>query len=79
MRTTRTFYSYCRENLWGNDSVIKEHRLFCSHLPGLDHFSILPSNNQGFKVTLMKSLLITGEYHSLNKNRHLLPSEVFDD
>ena len=38
-----------------NDSAIKEH-LFCNHSSGFDDFSILASNNNDFKVTVMESL-----------------------
>ena len=60
------------------DSAIKEHHLFCNHLSGFDSFSILVSNNNDFKVTLMKSLLINIYHPPLNKNRHSLPLELFD-
>ena len=60
-----------------NDSAIKEHHLFCSHSPGFDDFSILASNSNDFKVTLMESLLINRDAPPLNKNRHLLPLKLF--
>ena len=41
-----------------NDSAIKEHHLFCNHSSSFDNFSILDSNNNDFKVTVMESLLI---------------------
>ena len=62
-----------------NDSAIKEHHLFCNHSSGFDDFSILASNNNDFKVTLMESLLINRDHPPLNKNRHSLPLELFDD
>ena len=62
-----------------NDSVIKEHQLFCNHSSGFEYFSILASNKNDFKVTLMESLLINRDHPTLNKNRHLLPLELFDD
>ena len=40
-----------------NGSAIKKHHLFCSHSSGFDNFSILASNNNDYKVTLMESLL----------------------
>ena len=61
-----------------NDFVIKEHHLFCNHSSGSDDFSILARNND-FKVTLMASLLINRDHPPLNKNRHFLPLELFDD
>ena len=39
-----------------NDSTIKEHHLFCNHSSGFDDFSVIASNNNDFKVTLMESL-----------------------
>ena len=62
-----------------NDSAIKEHHLFCNYSSGFDDFSILASNNNDFKVTLMESLLINRDHPPLNKNRHSLPLELFDD
>ena len=62
-----------------NDSAIKEHHLFCNHSSGFDDFSILASSNNDFKVTLMESLLINRDHPPLNKNRHSLPLELFDD
>ena len=62
-----------------NDSAVKEHHLFCNHSSGFDDFSILASNNNDFKVTLMESLLINRDHPPLNKNRHSLPLELFDD
>ena len=62
-----------------NDSAIEEHHLFCNHSSGFGDFSIVASNNNDFKVTLMKSLLINRDQPSLNKNRHSLPLELFDD
>ena len=41
-----------------NNSVIKEHHLSYNHLSDFKDFSILASNNNDFKVTLMGSLLI---------------------
>ena len=62
-----------------NNFAIKEHHLFCNHSSGFDDFSILASNNNDFKVTLMESLLINRDHPPLNKNRHSLPLELFDD
>ena len=61
-----------------NDSAVKEH-LFCNHSSGFDNFSILASNSSDFKVTLIESLLIKRDHPPLNKNRHSLPLELFDD
>ena len=62
-----------------NNSAIKEQHLFCNHSSGFDDFSILASNNNDFKVTLMESLLINKDHPPLNKDRHSLPLELFDD
>ena len=55
------------------------HNLFCNHSSGFVDFFILASNNNDFKVTLMESLLINRDHPSLNKNRHSLSLELFDD
>ena len=57
----------------GNNSVIKEHHLFWNHSSGFDDFSVLASNNNDFKVTLMESLLINKDHPPLNKSRNSLP------
>ena len=61
-----------------DDSAIKEHLLFCNHTPDFEDFSILASNNNDFKVTLMESLLINRDHPPLNKNKQSLPLELFD-
>ena len=62
-----------------NDCAIKEHHLFWNPLSGFDDFSILASDNNDFKVTVMESLLINRDHPSLNKNRYSPPLELFDD
>ena len=62
-----------------NDSTVKEHHLFCNNSSDFDNFFVLASDNNDFKVTLMESLLINRDHPSLNKNKHLLPLERFDD
>ena len=37
-----------------DDSAIKEHLLFYNHSPDFEHFSILTTSNNEFKVTLME-------------------------
>ena len=61
-----------------DDSAIKEHLLFCNHAHDFEDFSILATNNNDFKVTLMESLQINRDQPSLNKNKQSLPSELFD-
>ena len=39
-----------------NDSAIKDHHLFWNYSSGFDDFSILASNNNDLKVTLMERL-----------------------
>ena len=56
-----------------DDSVIKEHFLFCNHRPDFEDFSILATNNNDFKVTLMESLLINRDHSPLNSNKQSLP------
>ena len=60
-----------------DDSAIKEHLLFCNHTPDFEDFSILATNNNDFKVTLMESLLINRDHPPLNKNKQSLPLELF--
>ena len=62
-----------------NDSAIKEHYLFCNYSSGFNNFFILANANNGFKVTLMKSLLTNRDGTPLNKNRHSLSLEPFYD
>ena len=59
-----------------DDSTIKEHRLFCNHIADFEDFSILLTNNNDFKVTLMESLLINRHDPPLNKQS--LPLELFN-
>ena len=58
-----------------DDSAIKEHLLFCNHTPD---FSILATNNNDFRVTLMESLLLNRDHRPLNKNKQYLPLELFN-
>ena len=61
-----------------DDPAIKEHLLVCNHTPDFEDFSILATNNNDFKVTLMESLLINRDHPPLNKNKQSLPLELFD-
>ena len=45
----------------------------------INDLSILASNNNDFKFTLMENPLINRDHSPLNKNRHSLPLELFDD
>ena len=58
-----------------DDSVIKEHLLFCNHGTNFIDLSIPTTNNKEFKVTLKESLLIN---KILNKNKQSSPLELFD-
>ena len=60
------------------DSAINEHLLFCNHTTDFEDFSLLATNNNDFKVTLMDSLLINRDYPPLNKNKQSLLLELFD-
>ena len=62
-----------------NNFAIKEHHLFCSYSSGFGNFSILASNNNDFKFTLMESLLIDRDHPPLKKNKHSLHLELFHD
>ena len=58
-----------------DDSGIKEHLSFCNHEPDFEDFSILATNSNKFKVTLMKSLLINKDHP---ENKQSLPLKLFD-
>ena len=45
-----------------DNSIIKEHLLFCNHAPDFEDFSILATNNNDFKVTLIETLLINRDH-----------------
>ena len=61
-----------------NDSAIKGHLLYCNHTPDFKDFSIPATNNNDFKVMLIKSLLISGDHAPLNKNKQSLPLELLE-
>ena len=61
-----------------DNSTIKEHPLFCNHSPDFEDFSILSTNYNDFKVTLMEMLLINRDHPPLNKKKQSLPLELFD-
>ena len=61
-----------------DDSDIKEHLLFCNHEPDFEDFSILATNNNDFKFTLMEIVLINKDHPLLIKNKQSLPLEFFD-
>ena len=61
-----------------DNSAVKEHLLFYNHTLDFEDFSILVTNNNDFKATLMESLLINTDHPPLNKNKHYLPLELFD-
>ena len=61
-----------------DDSTIKEDLLFCNHTPDFEDFSILATNNNDFKFTLLESLLINRDHPPLNNNKQSLPLELFD-
>ena len=52
---------------WRN--AIKDHLLFCNHAPDFEDFSILPTSNNDFQVTLMESLQIKRDHPPLIKNK----------
>ena len=61
-----------------DDSAIKEHLSFCNHTSEFEDSSIIASNNNDFKVTLLESLLINRDHPTWNKNKRSLPLELFD-
>lgn len=52
-----------------DDSSIKEHALVCYHSPGFEDCSILTTNNNDFKLILMKILLIYRDHPFLNRSK----------
>ena len=56
----------------GDDDFATNHLLFCNHAPDFEDFSILATNNNGFRVTLMESLLINRDHRPLNKSKKSL-------
>ena len=52
-----------------DDSAITECLLFCNLKPDFEDFSVLATNNNDFKVTLMESILINRDHPPLNKNK----------
>ena len=61
-----------------DNSVIKEHLLFCNYAPGFKDLSIFTTNNNNFKVTLMESPLINRDHYSLNKNKKSFNKKFFN-
>ena len=49
-----------------------------NHTPNFEDFSVLATNSNDFKVTLMESLLINRDHLPLNKDKQFLPLELFD-
>ena len=62
-----------------DDSTIKEHILFCNHLHDFERFSILTTNNNDLKATLIGAVLINKDHPPLMKNKQSLPLELFDN
>ena len=58
------------------DSAINEHLLFCNLAPDFEDFSILATDNNNIKVTLMECLLISTDHPPLNKNKQSLPLQL---
>ena len=48
-------------------TAIQEHLLFCNHSPSYENFTILTSEENDFKLTLMESILINRDKPLLNK------------
>ena len=60
-----------------DDSAIKDRLLFnLSH--DLEDSSNLTTNNNDFKVTSMRSVLLNRDHRPLNKNKQIIPLELFD-
>ena len=78
MNTWEFQHSLGKELKGDDDSAIKRHFLFCNHAPDFEDFSILATNKNDFKGTLMESFLINRDHPPLNKNKQSLPLELFD-
>ena len=70
-------YSWGEELNYGFST--KEHLLLCNHWPDFEDFSVLDTNNNDIKVTLMESLLINRDHPLLNKNKRSAYLELFDN
>ena len=55
-----------------DDSAIVEHLLFWYHSPDFENGTVLLTNNNDFKVTLMENLLINRDHPPLKKNKQSL-------
>ena len=55
-----------------DDSAIVEHLLFWYHSPDFENDTVLLTNNNDFKVTLMENLLINRDHPPLKKNKQSL-------
>ena len=60
-----------------DDSAFKDHVLFRNHAPNFEGFSILATNKNSFKVTLIESLLISRDHSPLNKNKQSFTFRTF--
>ena len=58
-------------------TAIQEHILFCNHSPSYENFTILTSEENDFKLTLMESILINRYKPLLNKTVKSMPLELF--
>ena len=72
-------YSWGEELNWVKSFSTKEHLLLCNHWPDFEDFSVLDTNNNDIKVTLMESLLINRDHPLLNKNKWSVYLELFDN
>ena len=58
-------------------TAIKDQLLYCQHSPTMDDFSILCSESNNFKLTLMESILIIRDKACLNTTIQVMPLELF--
>jgi len=58
-------------------TAVFEHSLFCDSSPSFENFTILTSEVNDFKLTLMESLLINRDKPLLNKTIKSMPLELF--
>ena len=58
-------------------TAIKDHLFCCKHSPTLVDFSILCSESNYFKLTLMERILIGRDKPCLNRSTRSMPLELF--
>ena len=60
------------------ESSVRDHLLFCDHIPSFDDFTILTHGNNKLLLEIKESLLIKLIKPELNKNISSAPLHLFD-